>query len=65
MTGVPWHQTGRLIKVKTWTWHSNLTELAYLDVSRLSSNVSCLSNGNRVLFYLLEWGQALGLFVNV
>lgn len=31
--GVPWQQTVKLIKVKTWTWHSNLTELAYLDVS--------------------------------
>lgn len=43
--GVPCQQTVKLIKVKTWTWHSNLTELAYLDVSKLSSNVSCLSNG--------------------
>lgn len=42
--GVPWQQTVKLIKVKTWTWHSNLTELAYLDVSKLSTNVSCLSH---------------------
>jgi hypothetical protein len=34
-----------LLKVKTWTWHTHLTELAYLDVSKLSSNVPCLSNG--------------------
>lgn len=37
--------TINFLKVKTWTWHSYLTELAYLDVSKLSSNVPCLSNG--------------------
>lgn len=42
---VTWQQTMNLLKVKTWTWHSHVTELAYLDVSKLSSNVPCLSNG--------------------
>lgn len=56
-----------LLKVKTWTWHSCLTELAYLDVSKVSSNVHCLSNGKaknkeHLLLYLLQFSSAvLGL----
>lgn len=33
-----------LLKVKTWTWHSHLTEPAYLDVSKASSSLRCFSN---------------------
>lgn len=61
---VTWQPTVNLLKVKTWTWHSHLTQLAQLDVSKVSSNAHCLSNGKaknkeHLLLYLLQFSSAV------